>query len=196
MKQEIINHFTATLIYELEGAYEENVQHDRGGRTRYGITKREIIEAGEDWGKVDINFAFDWFEHRYFRAANLHRLDSEPLAWRLFVDGVHIGATMPIEFLQRLLNAFNLGQRRWSDIEVDGVLGNDTLHALVMYKANQSINDRGLGALHELLRAITANYYLQIVENDETQEVFFLGWTNRLSKFPAPIHVGEGVKHA
>lgn len=172
------------MMHEIEGLVEDDHELDRGGKTKYGITEKEVLRRGHTYGDIDYSFALDWYFKVYYAEIKLNLIDSEPLRFRMLVDGVHIGRRMPIRHLQLLLNVFNNRQKRWDDIEQDGFIGAQTITALKAYCHDQNINDSSLLVMCDMLRALTFSRYVSIVKNDESQEIWMNGWTRRLSIIP------------
>lgn len=161
----------------IEGGYGNNPK-DRGGETKYGITKATARAAGYlgPMEALDLATARDIYRIRYW---NLNRLDNVSLvslaiAREIFECGVLMGPSISAQFLQIGLNALNREGEDYPDILIDGVIGPATLAALRAF----TVKRKGEG-LTVLLRALNSQQgarALNLAANDPRQEVFVYGW--------------------
>jgi lysozyme family protein len=84
-----------------------------------------------------------------------------------------MGPVRAIEFLQRLLNAFNNRAKFYPDIIVDGVLGPNTIVALSAYLARRG--KEGELVLLFSLDSLQTERYVGIAERREKDEEFVYG---------------------
>lgn len=169
------------LIEELlkkEGGY-SNEKSDRGGETKYGITRFEAIKNGfnGDMRELPIDFAVDIYKKKYWIAPGFDKIAnySERLATELFDFGVNMGVWAASKTLQRSLNLFNRGGKLFSDIKIDGVVGHETLNALksfLEYRKNETV-------LVKAVISLRAVRYIEISEQDNSQEDFIYGWLDK-----------------
>ncbi|MEM1131432.1 MAG: glycosyl hydrolase 108 family protein [Pseudomonadota bacterium] len=164
-------------IIAREGGY-SNHPADRGGETRWGITKAVARQHGYQGAMrllpreqaVDIYKRIYWLRPGFDHVAN----DAPQVAAELFDIAVNMGAGIAIGFLQRALNALNRGGRDYYDIVVDRVIGPKTLGALSYY-----IDQRGEAGESVLLRAIDSLQgarYIHLAESRPANEAFLYGW--------------------
>lgn len=161
----------------IEGGY-TNDPVDRGGETRYGITKATARAAGYlgPMDALDLATARDIYRIRYW---NLNRLDNVSLislaiAREIFECGVLMGPTIAAQFLQTALNALNREGEDYPDILIDGNIGPATLAALRAFTIKR--RGEGLTVLLRALNAQQASRALSIAANDPKQERFLFGW--------------------
>ncbi len=97
-------------------------------------------------------------------------LPSQLIADELFESSINLGVPVASEFLQLTINLLNRNGNLYSDIKVDGIIGNQTLSAL-----NKCISANGEKIAFNLLNFYQAKRYIEIMERDRTQEIF-IGW--------------------
>lgn len=163
---------------------------DKGGETNFGITK-SVAEENKSWLVKDFKWngdmrdltydmAYAIYERKYWNYLNLDAISKHSilLADKMFDIGINCGANKCGRWFQQILNVFNMKQKLYVDIKVDGAIGNNTLIAL-----NGLIKARGERATYKvLLRSLMAkqtNHYLDISENREENESFTWGWVNQ-----------------
>jgi lysozyme family protein len=87
---------------------------------------------------------------------------------------VNMGPTRASEMLQRWLNGLNLEGSRYADLFVDGQIGSVTLDALRAY-----VDWRGAEGIDVLVCALNCTQgvrYLELAEDNSSQEDFLYGW--------------------
>ena len=168
----------------IEGGFSDDPR-DSGGATRFGITeaKARAFGYGGDMRDLPPDLAHHIYKTDYW---DLIRLDqvawlSEPIALEMFDTAVNCGVGVPVKFLQRLLNVFNREQKDYPDLEVDGLIGHNTLAALRTF-----LNLRGkIGAevMVEALNSLQGAFYTSLAERRPKDEAFIFGWfANRVLK--------------
>lgn len=163
-----------------EGGY-VNHPADRGGPTNFGITQKTLSKYLEtavtvDMVKaMDVETARDIYELNYYRAPRIDRLPPA-IQHFLFDCAVNHGPRRAIKFLQETCNEAGFGP-----LTVDGLVGPKT--KAQAYSCQESMGDWFLVALIEERQM----FYVEIVENDETQIAFLKGWLNRARSF-LPIY--------
>lgn len=158
---------------------------DSGGLTLCGISR--VAWPNEPiWAMWD-KYGMKVFEMQEFKDAvlnfyfvhfyqPLHCEELGPsLAWRLFDFGVNCGVTIPVEALQRILNAHNKQEKLWPDMPIDGKFGPRTLKA-VNLMMSQGYTDENMA---HLVAAVQYVRYLGIVERTPSQEKFINGWAKK-----------------
>jgi lysozyme family protein len=178
-------------VIGIEGGYVNNPA-DTGGATNWGITQavankyQSYLVANYQWDGTMQNLsqamATYVYIQEYWNPMNLDQVlgtDSQTplLADLLFEAGVNLGTGTVVKFLQQSLNVLNNQGSLYSDITVDGGLGNGTLSAL-----QSLINARpsdGLVNLLWMVSALVCGKYISIAAANENQEQFESGWQNR-----------------
>lgn len=168
-------------ILPVEGGY-VNDPNDSGGETMYGITKRTARYYGYygDMKDLSKNLAREIYvkmfiiDRGYDKIANI----SEQVAGEMLEAEVNVRPRRPIIWLQRILNAANIQQKLYEDLEVDGHAGPKTCSALY-----DLLNYRGKGEGEKFIIAclnhLQGAYYLERCEVREMNEKFFYGWIMR-----------------
>jgi lysozyme family protein len=168
-------------VLRLEGGY-VNDPTDRGGETRYGVTVATARRHGYTGAMADLPLqtAAAIYRAEYWNPLGLDDVAAwhPPLAEHLFDIAVNMGPGTAAGFLQRALNLMNRNQRAYADLGVDGRIGVATVAALrLLGEADKPLLQRVVGAYQ-------ARRYLEIIENDPTQERFTRGWFARLGSPP------------
>lgn len=174
-----------------EGGY-VNHKNDRGGETYMGIA-RKFHPDWLGWIRVDTykeapgfpkslksdelltSLVKDFYKKHYWDAL---KLDDFPigfadLQFEVFDTAVNMGKSMAGKLLQRSLNILNRNEKIVHDIAVDGKVGNQTLFVIDKYKHEAYY-------LFKLFVLMKAKIYIDILENNPTQEAFARGWINRI----------------
>lgn len=156
-------------LFGLEGGYVDDPA-DRGGPTKHGISLRFYKENVDQYANEDdiqelsLNEARDIYRAHFWGALGLDRLDSQPVANRVFALAVHAGLRPAVRVLQRALN-----HSGWK-LETDGVLGPRTLNAANATADNPLVQD---------LRLETYKFYQEVLAHRTRLERFRLGWSRR-----------------
>ncbi|WP_457643075.1 glycoside hydrolase family 108 protein [Persephonella sp.] len=146
------------IVLEKEGIYSNN-PYDKGGETKYGISKRAFPEI--DIKNLSIDKAKELYYKGYWIPSKAY-LMPEPLAVMHFDTAVNTGVITANRILQRALN------KQGFNLKVDGRIGEKTLNALKNAILQQLISDYSL----ERIR-----YYTKIAKGN--QRKFLKGWINR-----------------
>lgn len=164
-------------VIEREGGYVDHPA-DRGGPTRFGITRAVARAAGYAGEMRDFprTLAARLYRRDYWQKPGFDRVATRApvLAAEMFDTGVNMGPPVAVGFLQRALNALNRGGRDWPDMAVDGRIGPMTLAALDALLAT-----RGTPAEAVLVKAVEAlqgERYLALAERRPANEAFLYGW--------------------
>lgn len=176
-----------------EGGYSNNA-FDTGGETFKGISRKhhpnwlgwtiiDSIKGNPDFLKsvssnpTLLRLTKEFYKEKYWdnKQLNLELIDKAyiKLACELFDIAVNMGPGTAAKFIQRALNLLNGNGRKYPNITVDGIIGPHTL-AMINTHSNEFI-------LLKLVVLIKAKYYIDIVEANETQEEFMIGWINRIN---------------
>ncbi|MBD3671608.1 MAG: hypothetical protein HUJ29_12635 [Gammaproteobacteria bacterium] len=163
-------------VINKEGGY-VNHPADKGGATKYGITQATLskylqkVVAVDEVKALDLDTARDIYELRYYREPRIDKLP-EALQPFIFDSAVNHGPRRAIKFLQEVCNEAGYGP-----LVVDGLMGPKTkVQAKACY---EELGDWMLLALVEERQM----FYVNIVNRDESQEVFLVGWLSRARTF-------------
>jgi len=153
-----------------EGGY-VNDSYDRGGETKYGISKRVYPDL--DIFLLTLQEAKDIYLKDYFSTPTLRleRIANEKIAMEIFNTAVIMGVKSAGKILQEALNLLNRNERLYKDLKIDGWLGELSLKAISKVDSKR---------LLKTLNGLQFCRFKQIVENDKTQERFFAGWLERV----------------
>lgn len=168
-------------IIRREGEYVDH-PNDRGGPTKYGITQKTLSQylgyaaVKSDVQNLDIEVARAIYEKNYYMAPGIYKLP-EPIQAFIFDSAVNHGPRRALKFVQSVCNQAGVEPAT----SVDGAMGPNTLRAVNW--TNEQMGDVFLTALIEERR----NYYLLIVANNPSQEVFLRGWMNRVNEFDTEV---------
>lgn len=144
-----------------EGGY-VNDPTDRGGETKWGISKRSYPELNiRDLTREQAVAIYkrDWWDR--YKYAQIHDQD---LATKVFDLAINMGAKPAHKLLQQALRACEL------PTEPDGIIGPATLAAVRLADPF---------ALLAALRSEAAGYYRVIIARNPSQERFKNGWETR-----------------
>lgn len=152
----------------IEGGY-VNDPTDRGGETKYGISKRAYPNL--DIRNLSLAQAKQIYYTDYWKASGADQVLKYDLALELFDTAVNMGTSIARKFLQQSLNLMNRNGTNFPDLFVDGAIGPNTL------KAYRSVDDR---ILLKVLNGLQFCRYKEICEKDPSQEKYFNGWMKRV----------------
>lgn len=152
----------------IEGGY-VNDPTDRGGETKYGISKRSYPNV--DIKNLTLEKAQEIYYKDFWVALSLDSIQEYYVALELFDTSVNMGQGVAARFLQKGLNLMNRNQRNFPDLKVDGAIGPKTIAAY------QKVDD---GILLKVLNGLQFCRYKEICEYDPSQERFFNGWMQRV----------------
>jgi len=152
----------------IEGGY-VNDPTDRGGETKYGISKRAYPNL--DIKNLTLQEAKDIYLEDYWKASGSHHMLKYELALELFDTGVNMGQAIARTFLQEALNLMNRNGKDFPDLKVDGKIGPITISA---YK---KVDDK---ILLKVLNGLQFRRYVWICEERPDQEKYFNGWMKRV----------------
>ena len=146
-----------TRIIELEGGY-VNDPNDKGGETKFGITKRwypnlDIASLTRD-DATRIYYQDYWLENQCDKLPTA-------LAFILFDTAVNQGPVFAVTTLQNSLG-----------VKADGIIGSQTLNAA--YRVITDTPNVAISFTHQRLQR-----YASLAQNDPTQVKFIKGWINR-----------------
>jgi len=153
-------------IIEKEKGYVNSV-NDRGGETKYGISKRQYPTL--DIKNLSKENALTIYQTDYWEKYNLPRINSQLIASVIFDMLVNMGSNA-IRCAQRAVNHCEYAMV----LKIDGVLGNLTIEEInsVTIKNETWLKDR-----IDLERII---FYTSLANRDPSQRTNLRGWINRV----------------
>lgn len=168
----------------IEGDY-VNDPRDSGGATRYGITEAKARAWGYEgpMSALPLDLAKAIYRRDYWDIIHLDDVAAlaPDVALEMFDTAVNCGPSVPVKFLQRALNIFNNQGTHYPDIEVDGLIGRNTLNALRAFIARRG--KLGAQVLVEALNSQQGAFYTDLAERRPKDEAFTFGWfANRVLK--------------
>ncbi|NOZ68014.1 MAG: secretion activating protein [Deferribacteres bacterium] len=153
-----------TKTLQFEGGYSNNPL-DRGGETRFGISKRWHPDV--DIKNLTIERAKEIYRREYWDKLNLDLVENQRIAEEIFDTAVNTSPRKAGRFLQEALNLLED-----SGLVEDGIIGEKTLAAVNNYPYPD--------ALLKALNGFQFMHYLQTIEKDESQRIFIRGWLKRV----------------
>lgn len=150
-------------LLEYEGGY-SNQPADRGGETKYGISRRAYPDL--DIAGLTLDEAKKIYHQDFWLKLKLDRVIGERVAGEIFEQGVNFGVRAATENVQRAMNY--LGAK----LQVDGIMGPRTLAAI-----NGCLEP---SLLLKVLNGVQFHRYLEIVEARPEQKAFARGWLRRV----------------
>lgn len=135
---------------------------DAGGRTNFGISEKSNPEAWKD-GKITEAEAREIYLTKYVKAPGFDKIAYPKLQAQLIDFGVNSGPHLAIQKLQALLN-----------VEADGVLGPQTLAAILVREERELVN---------LLVGERIKMLARLVQKRPSNLKFLFGWVTRSLEF-------------
>lgn len=151
----------------VEGEY-SNDKHDKGGKTKYGITEEDARDFGYKGDMQDLtkDFAKNIYLKKYYLGNKLDKVVNDKMALSV-CDFIVNGGAWGAKKAQAALNELGF------DLRVDGILGKKSLAAL-----NEVDENKFLEKYHDLQR----RYYRVLAANKPSQKKFLTGWLNRVDR--------------
>lgn len=153
-----------TEIITIEGGY-SNSPMDLGGETKYGISKRSYPNL--DIENLTVDQAIIIYTRDYWDKNSIGSIHDQTTANLIFRFIVNIGAVPAIRIVQNSLNTF---VPVIPSVIVDGIMGTRTI---------QAINNIRTIRLQDTLRVAECRYYLDFVNKNSSEEIFFKSWISR-----------------
>jgi lysozyme family protein len=156
-----------------EGGF-SNHASDRGGATKYGITKGTLERwkghpvSVEEVRSLLLDEAKAIYKAWYWDTNSLDGVHSTPIATCVFDIGVVCGTGSAGKFAQQVANSHGAGQ-----LVPDGVIGPKSLAA---------INSMDAGVFIRAFADRVGAYFRGIVNSRPDQGVFLAGWMNRANR--------------
>ena len=154
-------------LLKVEGGYTDD-KHDKGGKTKYGITEEDARDFGYKGDMQDLtkDFAKSIYLKKYYLGNKLDKVVNDKVALSICDWTVNSGKTGKKK-AQIVANKFG------SNLTVDGIIGPKTVEAI-----NKINPETFLKEYHEMQR----NFYKYLVSKDKTQQDFLTGWLNRVDR--------------
>lgn len=178
--------FERALAHTLgvEGGFSDDPA-DSGGQTRFGVTEQTARAFGYmgDMRDLPRSVAVAIFKENYWDLLSLGRVSelSVPVSLEMFDTAVNTKHGFAAKALQRLLNVFNREGKDYGDVEVDGIIGRNTLTSLEAFLGRRGVE--GEQVLVEALNSLQGSYYVELAERRPKDERFVYGWfLNRVLK--------------
>ena len=151
-----------------EGGYVDDPT-DRGGETKYGISKQQYPD-------LDIASLTPEDAQNIYRTEFLGPIESNygknPIALKMLDISINAGGPQGTGIMQRALQSLGY------DIEDDMKMGPGTKK---VYET--AMMEHGEDAVLNALSNSQANFYREIVDNDNTQGTFLTGWLDRAKRY-------------
>ena len=149
-------HEAVAKTLDHEGGY-VNDPSDRGGETKFGISKRSYPEV--DIAGLSRDDAKDIYKRDYWDEVGGDAIESQEIAERLFDVAVNMGNRRAVRMAQNVVGT-----------EADGLLGPKTLAAINAAEVNRFMDRYKLEQIRR---------YADICNASGVQKKFLLGWINR-----------------
>ena len=146
------------IVVSAEGGYVNNLL-DKGGETKYGISKKSYPDLNIK--DLTLDQAKEIYKRDYWGKSGARHMEW-PLCLVQFDFAVNSGVKTAIRKLQLVLNT-----------ESDGHFGPRTL---------QKLSESDQEKVAEKMMIARKNHYLRIVVSEPSQLEFLAGWLNRLKK--------------
>jgi lysozyme family protein len=160
-----------------EGVYSFD-PNDPGGETMWGVTAATARAYGYQGAMkaMPILTAKRIYLLAFWELLHLDKIDSisPAIAAELFDTAVNCGASIPVPYLQKWLNAFNRQAKDYPDLVADGLAGTVTCSALRTFLARRG--KQGERVMIAALNADQAIHYRDIVERRPKSEDYIFGW--------------------
>ena len=147
-------------LFGVEGGY-VNDANDRGGETKFGISKKSYPHL--NIANLTVERAAAIYKQDFWDVCKCDEMEAE-MAVVVFDAAVNHGARRASMFLQQLVNS-----------KMDGVIGDKTLASLRKYLSRRSADRVVIQYL-----TLRAQFYHDIVRGDSSQAKFLKGWFTRL----------------
>jgi len=160
--------FAVDGVIQREGGFVDHPS-DRGGPTKYGITKATLERVRgrpvsvEEVRNLTRAEAEQIYKDIYIRRPGLNHIEDQGLFLLLFDSAVQHGSRTAVRFLQEVLG-----------VPADGIIGPVTLHAL---------HGRDLSMVYRAVLRERMLFYGRIISRNPSQAVFAAGWMSRLAEF-------------
>jgi len=181
------------IVMQHEGGYANN-RNDKGGETYKGVARKRhpnwlgwdivdsikklqanpdsfeiILQSNEILQKLVLSF----YKTEFWDALSLDNVKDQSIATELYDTGVNMGTGIAALFLQTALNVSNRNGKDYDDLKKDAKVGPNTVNTL---NAHQRPAD-----VLKVLNCLQGSRYIDIMEGNPGQEIFFRSWFNRVT---------------
>lgn len=160
-KEEEIFYKAIDVVLKNEGGLSNN-KHDKGGVTKYGISKKSYPCL--DIANLTITQAIAIYKRDFWDPYPYKKIINPNIAIKVFDLAINMGARAAHKVLQQALNFLGF------DLSIDGKFGNMTLNA---------VNQANAQLLLSAIKLSASIYYHKIVASNDSQKIFLNGWLNR-----------------
>lgn len=154
-------------LLEIEGVKYTNNPQDRGGETKFGISKKQYSHL--DIRNLTEAIAVAIYEKDYWLRYRLNEIEDQVTANQIFFLIINMDPLKAIEIVQEAVNS----TVEYPRLKVDGVLGSVTIAAINSVQKTMGfwVNDG--------IRIGAIRYYLAVTDRDNSQVINFRGWVRR-----------------
>ena len=154
-------------LFEYEGKGLSNLQYDRGGPTKFGISRRSYPEL--DIVNLTLQGATEIYKRDFWDKLRLGEVEDEDFSQEIFEQSVNFGTRIAARFTQRAL--LTAGKT----VKIDGIIGSETIKAL------NSCRDLLVKEIVlKRLNCLQLDRYWSIVKRDPSQRRWMRGWVKRV----------------
>lgn len=150
-----------TKEIKTEGAA-TNDPTDKGGPTAFGISKTANPEAWKNGAPTEAQ-ARAIYHSKYVDAPGFGAIKDSAIQWQIIDYSINSGSVPAVRRLQEILK-----------VPVDGICGPSTITALELRNPKE---------VNNLLVAARIKMICEIVQKNQTQIKYLLGWCNRALSF-------------
>jgi lysozyme family protein len=171
-------------VLDIEGRVRSSDPDDPGGDTYWGIS-RNRWPNWEGWSQLAYGAGARqmepvvqaFYEEHFWNRLTCDEIEDAAVQYELLESSINVGVGTASRWLQRALNALNVGQRLWDDVTEDGKVGKRTLEAF------RACAHRGRAdALLVLLNCQQGSYYLDLTRSHPPMKKWLRGWIDRRVK--------------
>lgn len=173
-----------SVVLQHEGGYSDNPS-DPGKATNYGISLRFLQEMGihinhddhiniNDVKEIHFTDALEIYKKYWWDKYHYEAINSLGVATKIFDMAVNMGGLQAHKIIQEACRYCG-----YSEVQVDGILGEKTLSAL-----NEiNFHGRELDLMDEIIDS-QKWFYERLTQEHQGLKVFLKGWLNRASWRP------------
>ncbi len=163
------------VVMEYEGGKHNkgyvNDPDDPGGETIWGLTAKTLRNVGYKGAIFDVTLeeAKEIYYKHFWKVHNIHLIQNDKIAVELFDQAVHFPWRVGNKHLQR---AYNLVEWDKDNLEVDGIIG---------YQTIQAINEcRHQEELFDSLNGLQHMRYIEECEKNSSKCKYYRGFLKRI----------------
>jgi lysozyme family protein len=153
-----------------------NHKKDRGGPTRWGITKWTAMRYGYYGSMKDLpeEKAIEIYRKGYWSKLYLSSVNDFNIQLLLF--DICVNGGRPVKWIQRTLNVLNRNEKDYPDLKVDGKMGPNTVATINTACRIRRGKLMLKNHIYEGLISFRTVYFIEISEKRPDNEVFTPGW--------------------